>query len=433
MTVKALRVLLIGKGGREHAIAWKLSQSPSVAHVFVCPGNGGTARGRDNVSNIQAPAGSDYASLVSLANDLNIGLVVVGPDEDVVAGLEGFFRRGGIPCDAPTKEAAELEGSKTFAKDFMRRCGIPTAEYQNFDDVAAAKEYVRRVHHSVVIKASGLAAGKGVILPSTKEEACEALDEMVVHGRFGGAASSVVIEELLEGQEISILTFSDGITTLTLPPGQDHKRIFKGNLGPNTGGMGEYAPTPFVSGADLEEIERKILRPTFDGLRAEGREFRGLLFTGVMMTPAGPTVLEYNTRFGDPETQSVMLLLADDTDLAQVLLSCTNGTLGKTSVSIKTGFACNVVIAAGGYPGAYSSGDDIEIGAMPPDVVLFHAGTELVDDGKLKTAGGRVLSVAAHGRSLEDCVAAAYKGVNAVRFRDMYYREDIALQCLQGQ
>lgn len=423
-----LRILLVGKGGREHALAWKLSQSPSVEHVFVYPGNGGTARGLDKVSNVEDHV-PDYAALASLAREMLIGLVVVGPDDDVVGGIEKSFRDSGIPCFAPTKEAAELEGSKTFAKDFMQRHSIPTAAYRNFDDVDAAKAYVHQVGHAVVIKASGLAAGKGVVFPRTSDEACAALDDIMVHGRFDAAGSAVVVEEFLQGDEISVLTFSDGVTTRSLPPGQDHKRIFKGNTGPNTGGMGVYAPTPFVSAEDMAEIEDKILRPTFTGLQAEGRTFKGMLFTGIMMTPAGPKVLEYNARFGDPETQSMMLLLSDDTDLAAVLLACTSGSLDRARLVVRPGFACNVVAATGGYPGAYETGAAIEIGELPRGAHVFHAGTRLVD-GELRTAGGRVLSVAAWGSSLGEAVDAAYEGIGTVRFEGRYYRRDIAERSL---
>lgn len=291
---RKLLVLLIGSGGREHALAWKLSQSVSVEHVFVFPGNGGTVQTEKifNVVDENITSEQDYSALVTLALKLNIGLVVVGPDSAIVDGIEGYFREsmhaawncsfgddshcvlGGIPCFAPSKESAELEGSKTYAKDFMRKYKIPTAGYQNFDlsvatNLELAKEYIRTLDHNVVIKASGLAAGKGVVLPSSKDEACNELDSFA-DGRFGDSGLSVVVEEYLEGDEISVLTFSDGKSFKSLPPGQDHKRIFNGNMGPNTGGMGVYAPTTFVTDAMMSNIEETILKPTFDGLRAEG-------------------------------------------------------------------------------------------------------------------------------------------------------------------
>ncbi|EHK22972.1 uncharacterized protein TRIVIDRAFT_28405 [Trichoderma virens Gv29-8] len=430
--INKLRVLLIGSGGREHALAWKLSQAPSVEHVFVFPGNGGTVQ-IENISNVASEeeiAEGDYSALVALAQKLDIGLVVVGPDSAVVDGIEGYFRESRIPCFAPSKESAELEGSKTYAKDFMRKYDIPTAAYRNFDlsvaaNLESAKEYIRSANHNVVIKASGLAAGKGVVLPRSKDEACEELDAFA-DGRFGDSGLSIVVEEYLEGDEISVLTFSDGETFKSLPPGQDHKRILNGNLGLNTGGMGVYAPTPFVTAEVMSEIEETVLKPTFDGLRAEGRTFRGLLFTGIMITPYGPKVLEYNVRFGDPETQSMMLLLSQDTDLAAVLLACTQKTLAKTELHVRPGYACNVVISSTGYPGPYKTGQAIQLGpVLLQDIHIFHAGTKMVGN-TLQTAGGRVFSVAAYGDSLEMAVELAYQGVKSVSFDGMYFRTDIA-------
>ncbi|KAJ4170103.1 hypothetical protein NW754_006246 [Fusarium falciforme] len=267
-----LIVLLVGKGAREHALAWKLSQAPSVKKVLVFPGNAGTEQVHPKVSNLETNfEATDYRQLAELATEIGVGLVVVGPDDAVVDGIEGFFKDVGIPCFAPTKEAAELEGSKTFAKDFMAKCNIPTAAYRNFDDIESAKTYVQEADHRVVIKADGLAAGKGVVLPETKQEALSELDSiMKADGKFSAAGSSVVIEEFMEGDEISILTFSDGKTFRSLPPGQDHKRVFEGNKGPNTGGMGVYSPVPFATQDVLDEIDRSILQPTFDGLEKEG-------------------------------------------------------------------------------------------------------------------------------------------------------------------
>ncbi|MCJ1349790.1 hypothetical protein MMC31_008031, partial [Peltigera leucophlebia] len=420
-----LRILLVGKGGREHALAWKLSQSPMVEHIFVVPGNAGTAFGLIKVSNHTATAANDFPNLVLLAKKLHIGLVVAGPDDVVVDGIEGYFRESGIPCFAPTKEAAELEGSKTFSKDFMRRHGIPTANYQNFSQYQPAKDYIAAISSRLVIKVSGLAAGKGVILPSTKEEAVEALENIMLRGSFGSAGSSIVIEEYLEGDEISVLTFSDGAHTWSFPPGQDHKRIFEGDRGLNTGGMGVYAPTPLVTPEIMTDIEERVLKPTFQGLKSEGRTFTGMLFTGIMLTSSGPKVLEYNTRFGDPETQSMIPLLSQDTDLAEVLLACTEGRLNQVNISVTPGFACNVVVAVQGYPESYFQGDLVEFEETPAGVLIFHAGTKLID-GEVRTAGGRVFTVSAVRDSLESAVAAAYEGVKSVKFKDMYYRRDIA-------
>ncbi|KAH7017143.1 putative bifunctional purine Ade1 [Ilyonectria destructans] len=420
-----LKVLLVGKGGREHALAWKLTQSPSVCHVYVVPGNGGTAK-IPRVSNIDNVEANNYPFLVALAKELHIGLVVAGPDDAVIDGIEGYFRGSGIPCFAPTKEAAEIEGSKKFAKDIMRKYNIPTASYESFNTFEAASLYLKQVDAGrVVIKVDGLAAGKGVVLPANQTEAQDALREMMVEEKFGTAGQSVVIEEYLEGDEISVLTFSDGKTFKSLPPGQDHKRIFEGNKGPNTGGMGVYAPVSFVSPAQMATIEETILQPTFDGLKHEGRPFVGLLFTGIMMTPSGPKVLEYNARFGDPETQTMMMLLSSESDLAEILLACCTGILDTVAIPIRPGYACNVVIAAAGYPESYSKGDAIEVKPYPQGVCIFHAGTEC-SNGVLKTAGGRVLSVAAYGSTLEEAVSLAYKGVECVSFENMFYRKDIA-------
>ncbi|KAL7928224.1 phosphoribosylglycinamide synthetase [Trichoderma chlorosporum] len=430
--IRQIRILLIGSGGREHALAWKLSQSATVEHVFVFPGNGGTVQAEkfSNVVSQDEISERDYPSLVTLAQKLSIGLVVVGPDSAVVDGIEGHFRESGIPCFAPSKESAEIEGSKTYAKDFMRKYCIPTAAYRNFElsdpaNLESAKEYIRIAGHNVVIKASGLAAGKGVVLPQSIDEACMELDSFA-QGRFGDSGLSIVVEEYLEGDEISILTFSDGSTFKSLPPGQDHKRILNGNLGPNTGGMGVYAPTPFVTDEMMAKIEETILRPTFDGLRDEGRTFRGLLFTGVMLTRSGPKVLEYNARFGDPETQSMMLLLSQDTDLAAILLACVHGSLRDTHLGIRPGYACNVVISSAGYPVSDHTDEAIHIGPiLSPDIHVFHAGTKMMGNN-LYSAGGRVLSVAAYGDSLQDAVDLAYEGVESISFPGMHFRTDIA-------
>ncbi|CVK93059.1 probable bifunctional purine biosynthetic protein [Fusarium mangiferae] len=437
MTERDLQVLVIGKGAREHALAWQLSQSRSVKHVFVFPGNAGThevkaSNNTAGISSLEDVSSSEYHDLAKRAKEVGIGLVVVGPDDDVVNGIEEFFRKVGVPCFAPSREAAELEGSKVFAKEFMNRFGIPTAYHRSFDNLEAASAYVRHVFtdkpHPIVIKADGLAAGKGVVLPETTEEALEDLRNIMNDGKFSTAGSSVVIEEYMDGYEISILTLSDGKTFFSLPPGQDHKRILEGNKGPNTGGMGVYSPVPMVTPDVLQKIDEVILKPTFDALAKEGRPFCGLLFTGVMVTKSGPKVIEYNVRFGDPETQSSMLLIHEDTDLARVMLSCTNGTLAqvKDSIRIKSGFACNVVIASGGYPGDYKTGKVATLSSPPQGVVIFHAGTRK-EDRLLKTAGGRVFSVAAYGDTLEEARRKAYMGVGCVSFDDMVYRKDIAL------
>ncbi|KAK7427987.1 hypothetical protein QQZ08_005418 [Neonectria magnoliae] len=421
-----LDVLVVGKGAREHALAWKLSQTPSVKHVYVYPGNGGTQKGVPNVSNLtEGPVdqGRNYEHLARTAKSLNVELAVIGPDNVVVNRIEEYFCHVAIPCFAPSKAAAELEGSKVFAKAFMDRHNIPTASHRSFSDVEAAITYV--------IKADGLTAGKGVALPETTTEALAELRGILQDEKFGVAGLSVVIEEYMEGDEISLLTFSDGTTFRSLPSGQDHKRIGEGNTGLNTGGMGVYSPVPFVTRSTLDQVDREIIEPTFAGLRAEGRPFVGLLFTGIMITPVGPKVIEYNVRFGDPETQSSMILLSDDTDLAAVLLSCTAGTLDQVRLDVRPGFACNVVVASGGYPGPYTIGKEIVLKPSPAGVMVFHAGTKRDEsDGSLRTAGGRVFSVTAFGTTLREAVDKACQGVQSVHFDGIVFRKDIAAQGL---
>lgn len=361
------RVLLVGNGGREHAIAWKLLQSPSVEHIYVVPGNGGTATlDPSRVSNVSSVKDSDFAGLVQFANENNITLLIPGPEAPLVAGIVDYFHQHGgahIKAFGPSAAAAHMEGSKTFSKDFMKRHNIPTAAYENFSSYDAAKAYLDSITHNVVIKASGLAAGKGVIIPQSKEEAHAALRDIMLSREFGTAGDEVVIEEFLEGDELSILSFSDGHTIKSLPPAQDHKRIFDHDQGPNTGGMGTYAPTRIAPQSVLSHVDREILQPTIDGLRAEGLTFKGVLFTGLMMTRDGPKVLEYNVRFGDPETQSLLALM--DTDLAHVMLACADGTLADVPVTVSARAAATVVVAAGGYPGSYAKGTVMTLDAVP--------------------------------------------------------------------
>ncbi|TRX91371.1 hypothetical protein FHL15_007793 [Xylaria flabelliformis] len=420
-----LRVLLIGNGGREHAIAWKLSQSPLVESIIAVPGNGGTATCSKTTNNASVSA-EDFAALLDLARKNNINFVVPGPEAPLVAGAVDFFEDAGIKCFGPSKAAAYMEGSKTFSKDFMKKHKIPTAAYKNFSDYEKARQYLDSVQHDVVIKASGLAAGKGVIIPTTKEEAHNALRDIMQKGEFGSAGDEVVIEEFLTGDELSILTFSDGYTIKSLPPAQDHKRIGEGDVGLNTGGMGCYAPTNIATPELVAQIDRDIIKPTIDGMRKDEIPFKGVLFTGLMITSAGPKVLEYNVRFGDPETQTVLPLLSDDTDLAKIMLACSKGHLDSVSIRIKDEFSTTVVVAAGGYPESYAKGDEITVQTPPSDINIFHAGTKLAD-GKLQTAGGRVIAASATAKeSLRAAVDKAYEGVKHIHFKDMYCRKDIA-------
>lgn len=434
-----LRILLVGNGGREHALAWKLSQSPRVEKIYVVPGNGGTASGLRHVVNIDKVKPDDFPGLVAFANGHGVNLVIPGPEAPLVAGIEGHFREAGIRCFGPTEEAARMEGSKTFSKDFMARWDIPTAAYKNFEKYEDAKDYVDSVSHSIVIKASGLAAGKGVVLPPSKAEAQAALKKIMLDKDFGAAGDKVVIEELLEGQELSFLTFSDGERIVSLPPAQDHKQIHDGDSGPNTGGMGCYAPTPVGTPKLIEEVHRKILNPTIHGMRKERFRFVGLLFTGIMVTSSGPKVLEYNVRFGDPECQTLLPLLSADTDLAEIMLACTESALDTVSIKIDDTFAATVVAAAGGYPGPYQRGDIINFDRLPNrttsqqdssanqesldslDNIIFHAGTTLSAD-TLQTSGGRVIAATSSAATLKAAISNAYTLMSTIHFPHMHYR-----------
>lgn len=374
----------------------------------------------------------DFAALVQYAKDNSLNFLVPGPEAPLVAGITDFFEANApnVKVFGPSKAAAQLEGSKTFSKDFMKRHNIPTARYENFVDYDAARKHLDSINYRVVIKADGLAAGKGVILPETTAEAQAALKDIMVDNEFGSAGNSVVIEEYLEGGEISILSLSDGKAILSLPPAQDHKRIGDGDTGPNTGGMGTYAPAPVATKAILDEIEDKVLQPTAQGMAKENLRFCGCLFTGFMITPSGPRVLEYNVRFGDPETQSCLALLKSD--LAELMLASCNGTLASSKLDVSDEHACTVVVAAGGYPGSYAKGTPMTV-EQPSEagMYIFHAGTGLSAEGQLKTSGGRVIAATATGKSLKEAVDRTYKGVQLIKFDGMQYRKDIAHRALK--
>ncbi|KAF7560331.1 hypothetical protein G7046_g3828 [Stylonectria norvegica] len=421
-----LRILLIGNGGREHALAWKLSQSPRVQKIYCVPGNGGTAS-CPKVKNVASVEPDDFPSLAKFSEYNKINLVVPGPEAPLVDGIERWFRNIGIPCFGPSQEAARLEGSKTYSKDFMKKYNVPTAAYENFSDYGKAVAYIDNVSHDVVIKATGLAAGKGVILPQTKDEAKAALRQIMVDKEFGDAGTEVVIEELLIGDELSVLTFCDGYTIRSLPLAQDHKRIFDGDEGPNTGGMGCYAPTNIATKELTEQIDRDILEPTISGMRREKQPFRGVLFTGLMITKDGPKVLEYNVRFGDPETQTVLPLLSADTDLAEIMLACANGYLDNCKLTVENKYSATVVLASGGYPGPYSKNKPIIVQEPPAGCTVFHAGTK-IDGTEFKSSGGRVIAINAVGDTLRAAVDTAYAALDSkvIAFDGMFYRKDIA-------
>ncbi|KAI9595977.1 phosphoribosylformylglycinamidine cyclo-ligase [Syncephalis fuscata] len=421
-------LLVIGAGGREHAIAWRLAQSAQVKHVYVLPGNGGTA-GQSKITNVPKSA-SDFEAIVTFARENNVDLVIPGPEQPLVDGIETVLRKAGIACFGPSAKAAQLEGSKVFCKDFMDRHQIPTAAYQDFTDYESAVVYVNKIEHNVVIKASGLAAGKGVLIPQNKQEALDAIKLVMKDRAFGSAGDEVVIEEFLDGEELSVLAFSDGYTVIPLTAAQDHKRAYDGDQGPNTGGMGCYCPTPIATPAIMREIQEKVLEPTIKGMRHDGYPFVGLLFAGLMLTATGIKVLEFNVRFGDPETEVVLPLLADDCDLAEIMLACVEHRLDAVKVKAKSGYAATVVAASRGYPNDYPKGLPITIGQLSDGTTVFHAGTKHQPDGQLVTSGGRVLTVTGVGATLDEALSRAYTGMDQVQFDGMFFRKDIAYRAL---
>ncbi|KAI3405839.2 hypothetical protein KGF56_001446 [Candida oxycetoniae] len=425
----SLNILVIGNGGREHAIVWRLLQSSTVNHIYVAPGNGGTTTQSTKVTNV--PIGSsikDFDKLQKFALDNKINLVVPGPEQPLIDGITQVFTNVGIPVFGPSAKAAIMEGSKAFSKNFMKKHNIATARYENFTSYEEAKKHVEQVDYKIVLKADGIAAGKGVLIPQTKEEALKGLSEIMVEKHFGDAGNEIVIEEYLEGDELSILTITDGYSFYNLPAAQDHKRIGDGDQGLNTGGMGAYAPAPIATKEILEKINTEIIKPTIDGMRKDGFPMTGVLFTGIMLTPSKePKVLEYNVRFGDPETQTVLPLLSDETDLAQVMLAAAEHRLDSVKIATKPLFSTTVVMSAGGYPESYGKGDEITIQKpLPESTFIFHAGTSEKDDGKIVTSGGRVIAATAIADTLKESVNKAYVGVDHVSFNKKYHRKDIA-------
>lgn len=422
----AVDILVIGGGGREHALAWKLRQSPRVGRIFFAPGNGAATSG--DASGIRALpiAESDTAALIKFALREDIGLVVVGPEAPLAAGAVDEFAAAGIRCFGPSRAAARLETSKAFAKGFMARHGIPTAQHAAFTDMQAALAYFRASIGPVVIKASGLAAGKGVILPADQGEGEAAIRAIMETRRFGAAGDEVIIEERLTGREVSLLGFCDGRTVVPMPPAQDHKRLLDGDLGPNTGGMGAYAPVPWLTAEGAAELTAQVLQPAVEGMAAEGTPYRGVLYAGLMLTSAGPDVLEYNCRFGDPETQALLPLL--QSDLIDVIEACLDGSLNAAGVRWHPGSAATVVAASEGYPGQFVRGlpiTGVDAAEALPGVTVFHGGTRRVGDGALQTNGGRVLAVTGTAEELPQSLSRAYAGMERIQFAGMHYRRDI--------
>ncbi|XP_067849317.1 trifunctional purine biosynthetic protein adenosine-3 isoform X2 [Heptranchias perlo] len=425
MRTMAERVLIIGSGGREHALAWKLAQSPLVQQVLVAPGNAGTAES-EKISN-SAVSVSNHAILAQYCKDHNIGLVVVGPEGPLAAGIVDDLTAAGVRCFGPSSKATQLEASKHFAKDFMDRHDIPTARWKAFTDPGKACNFIQCADFpALVVKASGLAAGKGVIVAADKGEACEAVRDIMQEKAFGSAGETVIVEELLEGEEVSCLCFSDGVTVACMPPAQDHKRLLDGDQGPNTGGMGAYCPAPQVSKDVLQTIKENVLQKTIDGMKQEGTPYVGVLYAGLMLTRDGPKVLEFNCRFGDPECQVILPLLKSD--LYEIVQATVGGKLSKVMPAwLETSSAVTVVMASGGYPGNYPKGQEITDLSLAEDLGLhvFHAGTAMKKD-MVVTNGGRVLAVTAVNKDLIRAVAEANKGVETIKFQGAVCRKDIA-------
>jgi len=418
-----LKVLIIGSGGREHALAWKCAQSADVDEVLVAPGNAGTAR-EQKVRNVAVPA-DDIEALAKLAQDESIRLSIVGPEAPLVAGIVDRFAELGLPCFGPTAGAAQLEGSKAFSKDFLARHDIPTAAYRNFTELKPALEYIREQGAPIVIKADGLAAGKGVIVAMTLQEAEQAATDMLDEGRFGDAGARIVIEEFLDGEEASFIVVTDGTTVLPLATSQDHKARDEGDRGPNTGGMGAYSPAPVVT-LDIEQrIMDEVITPTLAGMRADGHPYLGFLYAGLMIMADGtPKVIEFNCRLGDPETQPILMRLRSSlTDICAATLA---GTLATQSAQWDSRVALGVVLAAGGYPEDYASGTPISglEDADSDEQKVFHAGTR-ADGGAVVTSGGRVLCVVGMGDSVGAAAASAYASADKIQWTDVYSRRDI--------
>jgi phosphoribosylamine--glycine ligase len=420
-----MNVLIIGSGGREHALAWKVAQSPRLTKLFIAPGNPGTMACGENVSlDIK-----DHTTVVRFCHEKKIDLVIVGPEVPLSEGIVDSLSEGGIRCFGPKQAAAQIEASKVFAKDFMARHHIPTARYAKFEKIEDAIAYLGETNYPVVIKASGLAAGKGVILPETLEEARSTLESILINKTFGDAGNEVVIEERLSGPEVSLMAFTDGNTVVPMLPAQDHKRLFDGDNGPNTGGMGAYAPAPIFTADMMNEAMESVLKPAIDGLRDEGIPFIGVLYAGLMLTPTGIRTLEFNCRFGDPETQVVLPLL--ETDLLDIADACVNGNLADVDIRWKDGAAVCVVLASKGYPEKAESGKEVAFLPLPENMVCFHAGTK-ADGKKILTAGGRVFGLTGWADNIEMAIDIVYANVKSVSFDGMQYRRDIAYRALEG-
>ncbi|MBR5271873.1 MAG: phosphoribosylamine--glycine ligase [Clostridia bacterium] len=421
-----MKILIVGGGGREHAIAWKISQNPNVTKIWCAPGNGGIARIAECV-NIKA---TDIEGMVKFAKEVKPDLVMVAPDDPLVMGLVDALEAEGIRAFGPRANAAIIEGSKSFAKELMINCGVPTAKYAVFTDADEATQYVKEQGAPIVIKADGLALGKGVTVAKTEDEAIAAIRDAILDKAFGDAGARVVIEECLEGPEVSVLCFTDGKTICPMPSAQDHKRAYDHDEGPNTGGMGAFSPSRIYNDELASVCMEKIFRPTIDGMAKMGRPFKGVLYFGLMITKDGPKVIEYNARFGDPETQAVLPRLK--TDLVEIMNAIIDEKLDEINIEWKDDAACCVVLASGGYPKAYTSGytiTGVEVAEEMKDVIVFHAGTKIKECcGMLQTNGGRVLGVTGLGATLDDAIKCAYAATEKIDFTDLHKRTDIGIK-----
>lgn len=417
-----MKIMVVGGGGREHAIIKKIKESALVEKIYALPGNGGIAEDAECV----AIGAKEIDKIVAFAIENKIDYAIVAPDDPLVLGAVDALNEVGIPCFGPKANAAIIEGSKIFSKNLMKKYGIPTAKYEVFTDKNEALEYLKDAPIPTVIKADGLALGKGVVIAMTRDEAFDAVKSMMEHKVFGESGSKIVIEEFLTGPEVSVLSFTDGKTVVPMISSMDHKRALDGDNGLNTGGMGTIAPNPYYTEDIAERCMKEIFLPTIEAMNKEGRTFKGCLYFGLMLTENGPKVIEYNCRFGDPETQVVLPLL--DGDLLKIMMACTNGTLAETNVSFKNRSACCVIMASAGYPGKYSGGYEITRDS-DIDGEVYVAGAKL-DGDKLVTAGGRVLGVVATGETLKEAIDAAYTNVSKVHFENAFYRKDIGQRAM---
>ena len=420
-----MKVLVVGNGGREHALVWKINQSPMVDKIFCAPGNGGIAQ----IAECIDVDPTDIKGLVRFAKKNRIDLTVVGPELPLTMGIVDQFEKAGLKIFGPNKKAAEIEGSKRFTKGLMAKYNIPSAEYRVFTKYKEAVQYIHEKESPLVLKADGLAAGKGVLVCSSRNEAFEGAERILKNKEFGDAGNCLVIEECLVGEEASVLAITDGERLVTLPAAQDHKAIFEGDTGPNTGGMGAYTPAPVVTPKMLDIVKEKILYPTIRGMKKEGRPYHGVLYAGLMFTREGPKVLEFNCRFGDPEIQAILPLI--DTDLVVLIKECLEGRLNEDLVKIKNQAAVCVVMASSGYPGSYEKDKIIHgLDQVKSDIMVFHAGTK-IKNSEVFTSGGRVLGVTAVDDTIEKAIKKVYEAVGNITFNMAYYRRDIGHRALK--